>query len=194
MKPLLSSLSAALTIGLFALLAYSAYTAFSENAGPGGTIGGSFALEDQNGRAVTDQTFRGKWLIVYFGYTHCPDACPTALNNIADALDQLGEKRKRVAPIFITIDPARDTAKVLKEYLENFGPDFAGLTGSDAAIGSVEQEYHVYAAKHAEPNGDYDVDHSSIVYIMDPTGRFITNFTDETDPSTIATRLKALMG
>ena len=186
-------ITGAVLLVLLTLLSYSAYLAFSENAGPAGVIGGKFALVDQNGRAVTDQSFHGHWLVIYFGYSRCPDECPEALNHIANALAQIGDKRKQVVPIFITVDPARDTAKVLKDYVENFGPDFVGLTGSDAAIAGAEQAYHVYAAKHPEANGNYDMDHSSIIYIMDPTGRFATNFTGDTDSNTIAARLKALV-
>jgi protein SCO1/2 len=187
-------LGTGLVLVLFALLAYSAYQGFTENAGSAGVVGGSFALIDDNGRLATDRQFRGRWMIVYFGYTHCPDACPTALNNIADTLDLLGSERVKVAPIFVTIDPARDTAKVLKEYLSSFSNDIIGLTGSDTAIMAAEQAYHVYAVKHAEPSGDYEMDHSSLVYIMDPQGSFVTNFTDETDPKTIAAKMKDLMG
>ena len=180
-------------IALFALVAYVAYTDFAGTATNAGVIGGPLALIDQNGRAVTDKDFKGRWLIVYFGYTHCPDACPTALNSIGATLDQLGPKRARVTPVFITIDPARDTAAALKSYVASFGPEFVGLTGSDSAITAVEQAYHVYAAKHPTADGGYDMDHSSVLYVMDPNGRFVTNFADETDPTTLADRLKSLI-
>jgi len=187
-------LGTGLILAAFAMMAYSAFQQFSENAGSGGVIGGAYTLTDQNGHAVTDKTYLGRWQIVYFGYTHCPDACPTALNNIADALGDLGANAAKIVPIFVTIDPARDTKTVLKDYLANFGASFVGLTGSASAIAAAEQEYHVYAVKRPETNGDYEMDHSSVIYIMNPQGQFITNFTDQTDPGVMATKLKALMG
>jgi protein SCO1/2 len=193
MTTILRSIGVALALATFALLAYAGYAAFSSNAVTAGAIGGPFSLTDQNGRTVTDRDLRGKWLVIYFGYTHCPDACPTALNNIADALQALGSKRARVTPIFITVDPARDTPAVMKSYVQNFGSGFVGLSGSGAAVTAVEQAYRVYATKHVNADGSYDMDHSSIIYIMDPNGHFVTNFTDETDPGAIAGRLKALI-
>jgi protein SCO1/2 len=178
---------------LFALLAYLAYANFAGTAQNAGVVGGPFALVDQNGRTVTDKDFRDRWLIVYFGYTHCPDACPTALNTIGATLDQLGPKRARVTPLFVTIDPSRDTATVLKSYVASFGPEFVGLTGSEGAIAAVEQAYHVYAAKRPTPDGGYDMDHSSVLYVMDPQGRFVTNFAEDTDAATLANRLKSLI-
>lgn len=189
----LKTLGYGFAVTLFALLAYTAYTRFAGTATNVAVVGGPFTLTDQDGRVVTEKNFRGRWLIVYFGYTHCPDACPTALNTIGATLDQMGAKRSRVTPVFITIDPARDTATVMKSYVSSFGPEFVGLTGSEAAITAVEQAYHVYAAKHPTTDGGYDMDHSSVLYIMDPDGHFVTNFADETDPATLADRLKSLI-
>ena len=156
-------------------------------------IGGPFQLRDGNGRTVTDASFRGKWMLVYFGYTHCPDACPTALQDIASALDRLGPKaRADVVPVFITIDPARDTPSVMKDYVSAFGPSFVALSGSPTAIAQAEDEYRVYAAKHATKDGDYEMDHSSIIYVMDPQGRFVANFTHESSPEQMAGKLKEL--
>ena len=156
-------------------------------------IGGPFELVDtRDGKTVTDQNFKGKWLLVYFGYTHCPDACPTALNDLSLALDKLGDKRQAMAPLFITIDPERDTADVMKDYVASFAPDIVGLTGSTDQIGQAEKEYRVYAAKHPTKDGGYDMDHSSIIYVMDPSGRFVTNFTHETDPDQMAAKLMSL--
>ena len=157
------------------------------------SIGGPFALTDASGQTVTDASFRGKWMLVYFGYTHCPDACPTALSDIAAALDKLGPGAKDVVPVFITVDPERDTGQVMKDYATAFGPEFVGLTGSQAAISNAEKEYRVYAAKHPiGAAGDYEMDHSSIIYVMDPKGRFVANFTQETDPAKMAETLKQL--
>lgn len=164
-----------------------------QGGAPSVKIGGPFQLVDtRDGKTVTDQNFKGKWLLVYFGYTHCPDACPTALNDLSLALDKLGDKRQAMAPLFITIDPERDTADVMKDYVASFAPDIVGLTGSTDQIGQAEKEYRVYAAKHPTKDGGYDMDHSSIIYVMDPSGRFVTNFTHETDPDQMAAKLMSL--
>jgi protein SCO1 len=159
----------------------------------GGAIGGPFKLVDQNGDTVTNTDLNGKWLLVYFGYTHCPDACPTALNNIALALSDLGPEKKEVRPVFITIDPERDTAKALKDYVSAFAAPILALTGSATDIAQAASEYRVYYAKHPEPGGDYSMDHTSIIYVMDPKGRFTASFTGEDPPEQIAARLKKLL-
>jgi protein SCO1 len=157
-------------------------------------IGGPFQLIDQNGNTVTNTDLEGKWLLVYFGYTHCPDACPTALNSIALALSSLDAAQKQlVRPVFITIDPERDTAKALKEYVSAFNAPILALTGGAAAIGKAASEYRVYYAKHPEPGGDYSMDHTSIIYVMDPKGRFTASFGGDDPPEQIATRLKKLL-
>ncbi len=159
---------------------------------PVASIGGPFTLLDGNGHTVTDRDFRGRWMLVYFGYTHCPDACPTALQDMATALDDLGDKRRDVAPVFITVDPERDTPAVMKDYVANFGPGIVGLSGTPDAVAQAAREYRVYYAKHPTTDG-YDMDHSSIIYLMDPQGRFVANFTHETPPEQIAVRLRALV-
>ncbi len=157
------------------------------------TIGGPFQLTDGDGRTVTDASFRGKWMLVYFGYTHCPDACPTALSDMGNALDLLGpETARKVQVVFITVDPERDTPAVMKDYVSAFGPGFAALSGPQAAITQAEQEYHVYAAKHPTDDGGYEMDHSSIIYVMDPSGKFITNFTGDTSPKQMVAQLKQI--
>jgi protein SCO1/2 len=156
-------------------------------------IGGPFALQDASGQTVTDASFRGKWMLVYFGYTHCPDVCPTTLSGIASALSQLGPQARAFVPVFITVDPARDTAQVMHDYTGAFGPEFVGLTGSDAAIASVEKEYRVYDAKHPLAGGDYVMDHSSIIYVIDPQGRFVAILPDQNDPTKMAKKLMQLV-
>ena len=156
-------------------------------------IGGPFKLIDQNGHTVTNTALEGKWLLVYFGYTHCPDACPTALNNIALALSDLGADKNEVRPVFITIDPERDTAPVMKDYVSAFDAPILALTGSDAAVAQAAKEYRVYYAKHPEPGGDYSMDHTSIIYVRDPKGRFTASFSGEDPPDQIAARLKKLL-
>ena len=139
------------------------------------TIGGPFTLEDGNGKTVTDLVFRGKYMLVYFGYTFCPDVCPTTLNSVADAMDKLGPKAAKVQPLFITVDPERDKPDVVKQYTAAFAPQLVGLTGTPEQIAAVARAYRVYYAKHATGPGpnDYSMDHSSILYLMGPDGRFI---------------------
>ena len=156
-------------------------------------IGGPFHLVDQNGRTVTDADLKGKWSLIYFGYTHCPDACPTTLNEIAIALDDLGPKRDAVRPVFITVDPERDTPEVLKSYVTSFDAPILALTGTPEAVAQAAKDYRVYYAKHPEPGGDYSMDHSSVIYVMDPEGRFTATFTPESSPEDIAARLKKLL-
>jgi protein SCO1/2 len=144
----------------------------------GGTaslIGGPFSLEDGSNRQVTDRDFRGKYMLIYFGYTFCPDVCPTTLTDMADALDRLGPKADLLQPLFITVDPRRDTPAVVKQYAAAFGPRLIGLTGSPEQIAQVAKEYRVYYAEHrtGPGPGDYTMDHSSILYLMGPDGSFI---------------------
>jgi protein SCO1/2 len=139
-------------------------------------VGGPFTLTDQDGRTRRDRDFRGRFMLVYFGYSFCPDVCPTTLAMMADALDRLGPKRARVVPVFVTIDPARDTPSVLKEYLKSFGADFVGLTGDTA---EVAKAYHVFYARRPLAGGTYAMDHSSVIYLMGPDGRFVTYYQDE---------------
>jgi cytochrome oxidase Cu insertion factor (SCO1/SenC/PrrC family) len=138
-------------------------------------IGGQFTLVDQDGHTITDAQFRGKWLLVYFGYTHCPDACPTALTNLADALDQIGpQKRQKVQAIFITVDPERDTPAVMKDYVNAFeGAGIIGLTGTAEQIGEAEAVYRIHARRYDFPGGDYAMSHAATVDIMDPDGHFV---------------------
>ena len=160
----------------------------------GSAIGGPFRLVDQDGKTVTNTTLEGKWLLVYFGYTHCPDACPTALNNIALALHDLGKKSDEVRPVFITIDPARDTPQVMKDYVTAFDAPILALTGTAAGIAGAAKNYRVYYAKHPEAGGDYSMDHTSLIYVMDPKGRFTASFSGEDPPEQMADRLKELLG
>ena len=156
-------------------------------------IGGPFRLIDQNGKTVTDADLKGKWSLVYFGYTHCPDACPTALNDISIALEDLGTKRDAVRPVFITVDPERDTPETLKAYVTSFDAPILALTGTPDEVAQAAKGYRVYYAKHPEAGGDYSMDHSSVIYVMDPQGRFTASFTHESTPEQIAERLKKLL-
>jgi protein SCO1/2 len=156
-------------------------------------VGGAFKLVDQTGATRTDKDFRGRFMLIYFGYSFCPDVCPTTLGVMAQALEKLGDRR--VVPVFITIDPERDTPKVLADYMKAFGPDFVGLTGSDAAIKDVERKYRVYAVKkEIDPNNPkrgYGMDHSSVLYLMGPDGRMISVYDEAISPDEMAKELKA---
>jgi len=136
------------------------------------SIGGPFSLIDQSGLPRHAQDFRGRFMLVFFGYSYCPDVCPTALASMADALDKI-DKAHRVVPIFVTIDPERDSAKVLKVYLNAFGPRFVGLTGDAKSIAAAARAYRVYYKRHPLQGGGYAMDHSSVIYLMGPDGRFI---------------------
>ena len=158
-------------------------------------IGGSFTLTAADGREVTDQSFRGKIMLVYFGYTACPDACPTALNELAGALADLGPLADRVQPLFITVDPARDTRDVLAEYVRAFDPRILGLTGTPEQIAAAARAYGVSYApvKTADTPDGYLVDHTSEVFVMDEEGRFVATFTPETPAAKMAERLGRLI-
>jgi protein SCO1/2 len=151
-------------------------------------IGGPFTLTDGAGRVVTDRDFRGRYLLVYFGYTSCPDACPTTLNQVAAALDRLGAKAALVQPLFITVDPRRDTPAVIGPYAAAFGPHIIGLTGQPDAIARVIKEYRVSADVRSTggPGDAYTVDHSSILYLMGPDGGFVAAIPAEASGDAIA--------
>jgi cytochrome oxidase Cu insertion factor (SCO1/SenC/PrrC family) len=138
-------------------------------------VGGSFTLEDGDGKQVAARDFRGKYMLIYFGYTFCPDVCPTTLTEMGNAVDRLGPKADSLQPIFITVDPKRDTPAVVKQYAAAFSPRLIGLTGSPEQIAQVAKEYRVYYAEHrtGPGPGDYAMDHSSILYLMGPDGAFI---------------------
>jgi len=154
-------------------------------------VGGPFQLTDQHGKRVSDQEFRGRYRLIYFGYSLCPDVCPTTLAVMAQALEKLGDKSVRVVPIFITIDPERDTPKVLDDYMKAFGPSFVGLTGSAAEIKDVEKRYRVYAAKKPLPGGNYGMDHSSVIYLMGPNGKMISFYDEAVSPDDLAKDLRS---
>lgn len=152
-------------------------------------VGGPFALTDQTGRTRTQADFHGKLLIVYFGYTGCPDICPTDLMEIARALTLLGAQAEAVQPLFITLDPARDTVAHLAEYVPNFSPRLIGLTGDAAAIRRAADAYRVYAERTVAANGDTTIDHSAFVYLMDRSGGYLGFF----PPGTPAERMVTII-
>ena len=158
-------------------------------------IGGPFTLTATDGSTVTDETYRGKILLVYFGYTFCPDACPTTLNDIAAALAELGPRAERIQPLFITIDPKRDTREVLANYVRAFDPRIVGLTGTPEQITAAAKAYGVYYApyKTADAPDGYLMDHTSVVFVMNGAHRFVASFTQDTPAAQMAERLRKLI-
>lgn len=158
-------------------------------------VGGPFTLTAHTGQRVSDSDYRGKFMLVFFGFTYCPDVCPTALQTMAAALEQLGAKADRVVPLFITVDPERDTPEQLAQYVASFSPRFVGLTGSRAEIDTVLKEYRVYAQKVEDPKSTagYTMNHSSIIYVMGPDGSYRSHFTHATSADVIVERLSKLL-
>jgi len=156
------------------------------------SISGHFELETTDGRQVTDATYRGKWLVIYFGYTFCPDICPTVLTRITLALQALGPVAERVQPIFITVDPSRDTARHLSRYLTAFSPRIVGLRGDSDQTREAAHEFHAYYRMRSLGNGEYSVDHSSFLYVMSPDGRFSKLLADSLPPDQLADELRQL--
>ena len=155
-------------------------------------VGGPFSLVDHTGKRVTEKDFLGKYPLIFFGYTYCPDICPTELQVMSAALDQMGDKGEPIQPVFITIDPQRDTADVLKAYVENFHPRLMGLTGTADEVAVAAKAYRVYYSKASgAAAGDYLMDHSSILYLMGPDGKFLKHFTYTTDAKALAVELNA---
>ena len=178
-----------LVISLGAILIVSGR--LSTASGPqAAAIGGAFRLIDQDGRTVTDQDLKGEPSLVFFGFTHCPDICPTTLFDISEVMHALGPDADRAHAVFITVDPERDTQPALKDYLSSFDPHLAGLTGGLDAITAVAKEYRVYFKKVPLDNGDYTMDHTAIVYLMDKQGRFVSPFSLKRPPEASAAELR----
>ncbi|MCW5698360.1 MAG: SCO family protein [Rhodospirillales bacterium] len=187
---LLSILAIAVLIGVAFASGQYYFGSFTESAGSSGattttgevgaTIGGPFKLIDQHGNVVTDVDFRGKYMLVFFGYTFCPDVCPTGLARNSEALELLGEKGDNIVPIFISVDPERDTVELLKNFADFFHPRLVALTGEKDMITEVAKAYRVYYAKVVEPDNKDDemylIDHSAITYLMGPDGKYIRHF------------------
>jgi protein SCO1/2 len=156
-------------------------------------IGGPFRLTDQNGRTVTDEDFKGHPFLVFFGYTHCPDICPTTLFEISEMLRALGPDADRARALFITVDPERDTAAVMKDYLSNFDPHVEGLTGDPAQIAAVAKAYRAYYKKVPLDDGSYTMDHMAVIYLMDKDGRFVSTFSLKRTTEAAAADLRRYM-
>jgi protein SCO1/2 len=154
------------------------------------TVGGPFKLIDQNSKPIADSDMKGHPFLVFFGFTHCPDVCPTTLFDVSEVLRALGSDAKDVRALFITVDPERDTPAVLKDYLSSFDPRIVGVTGDEAAIASAEKAYRVYAKKVPLEGGGYTMDHTAIVYLMNKDGRFVAPFNLKRRPEEAAADLK----
>ena len=189
----------ALVVLLIAAVTGAGALWLTRSGGPMGSgvalVGGPFTLTDQTGRRVTDQDFRGKYMLIFFGYTFCPDICPSELQVMSAALDELGPAADKIQPIFVSIDPTRDTPEAMKLYVSNFHPRMVGLTGSDQDIAAVAKAYRVYyaKAKGAENSPDYLMDHSTIVYLMGPDGKFVKHFTYGTDVKALIDGLRLVI-
>jgi protein SCO1/2 len=153
-------------------------------------VGGPFRLVDQNGQSVSDADLKGKPSLIFFGFTHCPDVCPTTLFEVSEVLDRMGDDAKRVNALFVTVDPERDTQEKIKDYLSSFHPRLRGLTGDAAAIAAIEKAYRVYAKKVPLEGGGYTMDHTALVYLMDRDGRFVAPFNMRRTPEDAAAELR----
>lgn len=200
----------ALLIVAFAVASYNksgtnvATATADQTAGTGEPmIGGAFSLTDQQGKTVKDAEFRGRMMLVFFGFTHCPDICPVTVKTLSELMGTLGDKADQVSPVFISVDPSRDTPAVIKDYLSNFDPRIVGLTGDAEQIKQVTGAYKAYYSKpqpaasehdahaaHAGGKSDYMVDHSGFIYLMDRDGKYVTHFPYDASVNTIADVLK----
>lgn len=184
-------LALAVIVGSVALLWKGSPTAMVGEA----LVGGPFAMTDQNGNRVTEKDFLGRYMLVFFGFTYCPDVCPTELQVMTAALADMGEDGKSIQPVFVSVDPERDTAANVKSYVENFGGGLIGLTGSPEDVATMAKAYRVYYQKNDGPSGnDYTIDHSSIIYLMGPDGKFRKHFTYTTDAKALAEELRQAIG
>jgi protein SCO1 len=186
----------AFVAGLVLVLAVVLYFT-GQSASPVGralaAVGGPFQLEDQSGKSFGDQDMKGRPFLMFFGYTHCPDVCPTTLFEISEVMKALGKDAGSVGALFVTVDPERDTPAVLKDYLSNFDPHLRGLTGDPVAVAATLKTYRVYAAKVPLKDGDYTMDHSAAVYLMDKDGRFVSTFNLKQTPEAAAGQLRGYL-
>ena len=177
--------------GLVIFLGVILLTTHYQGTGLGpSAIGGPFKLIDENGKPITDQDMKGRPFLVFFGYRHCPDICPTTLFEMSEVMRALGNDADRIGALFITVDPERDTPAGMKDYLSSFDPHLRGATGDRKAIDAVEKAYRVYAKKVPTDNGDYSMDHTALVYLMDKQGRFVAPFKLNRKPEDAAADLR----
>ena len=195
----------AMVVGLYYISDRLGKPESADTAAVGADIGGPFTLTDENGKTVTDADFRGSLMLVFFGYTHCPDVCPVTLSTFGATLDDLGDDARDVVPIFITIDPERDTVARMKTFMSQFDPRIVALTGTSAQIAAAAKAYHVFykkaeAGTHHEAGAEagheghdmsghdmaYDMNHTSIIYLMDREGHYLAHFDQNTSPADMA--------
>jgi len=188
-RPLVIAIAFAASLIVGLLIMFWAMGGVSKVAQPA-AIGGPFQLTDQNGKAVTEKDLKGKPTLIFFGYTHCPDVCPTSLFEISEVLRALGKDADRVNAVFISVDPERDTPATMKEYLSSFDPHLEGLSGDPAETAKVVTSYRVYAKKVPTKDGDYTMDHTALIYLMDRDGRFVSPFNLKRTPEEAAADLK----
>jgi protein SCO1/2 len=162
------------------------------NAGQVPSISGHFTLQTLDGREVTDASYHGKWLLVYFGYTSCPDICPTVLLRVGQAMQSLGPLASKVQPIFITLDPARDTQPRLTKYMAAFDSRLVGLRGDAEQTREAARQFHVFYRLRSLGNGEYTVDHSSFLYVVNPDGQFAKLLADSVPAEQLADELREL--
>jgi cytochrome oxidase Cu insertion factor (SCO1/SenC/PrrC family) len=194
-----ATLKPAMVFGIVVLLLAAALGAFAllslrqTSTGSGvALVGGPFTMVNQNGETVTEKSFAGKPMLLFFGFTYCPDVCPTELQVMAAALAELGEAGKAIQPILVSVDPERDKPEVLKAYVSNFGDQFIGLTGTPEQVAAMASMYRVFFAKQENKDDpeNYLMDHSSIIYLMGPDGRFLKHFSYTTDAKALAEGLR----
>lgn len=159
-------------------------------AAPVASVGGPFRLTDQAGQVVTEKSLQGRPTLIFFGFTHCPDICPTTLFEMSEVLRAMGPDADRINTYFISVDPERDTQAAMKDYLQSFDPHLKGLTGDPDAIAKVLAEYRVYAKKVPLKDGDYTMDHTALIYLMDRDGKFVAPFNLKRTPADAASDLK----
>ncbi|WP_441244612.1 SCO family protein [Tardiphaga sp. 768_D3_N2_1] len=178
-----SSLAAGLLVVLW-------LTGGFRNVAAPAAIGGPFQLTDQSGQTVTEQSLKGKPTLIFFGFTHCPDICPTSLFEMSEVLRAMGKDADRLNTYFVSVDPERDTAAIMKDYLTSFDPHLKGLTGTPDAVAKVISGYRVYAKKVPTKDGDYTMDHTALVYLMDKDGNFVAPFNLKRKPEEAVADLK----
>ncbi|QLH73622.1 SCO family protein [Rhodopseudomonas palustris] len=154
------------------------------------TIGGAFRLTDQNGQVITEQSMKGKPTLIFFGFTRCPDVCPTSLFELSQVLGAMGPDADRINAYFVSVDPERDTPQSMKDYLSSFDPNLRGLVGTPEATEKIEKAYRVYAKKVPLKDGDYTMDHTALIYLMDKSGNFVSPFNIKRKPEEAAADLK----
>jgi protein SCO1/2 len=158
-------------------------------------IGGPFEMVDHTGRTVTHESYAGRFMLVYFGFTYCPDICPAELQVMAAAVEELGDAADHVQPLFVSIDPERDSVQQMAEYVPNFSERLVGLTGSMAQVQAMADAYKIYFAKTVDESSSagYSMDHTSIVYLMGPDGEYVTHFTMSAKPAEMASKIQGYL-